>query len=110
MVSFSFIKFYEKTLAYNALVYYEENFYRNSIVKLQDKLRNNKPDEKLRDQLLQTIEKDNQITIDILRIVKKEFFSRLEPYCNQFQVKFGTFSILKQQHKAINISIKTRQP
>ena len=68
------------------MIFYDENFYKNSVVKLQEKLRNNKPDEKLREQLLQTIEKDNQITIDILRFVRKEFLSRLEPYCTQYQV------------------------
>lgn len=68
------------------MVFYEENYYRNSILKLQDKLRSNKPDEKLREQFLQMIEKDNQITVDIIRYVKKDFFSKLEPYCNQYQV------------------------
>jgi hypothetical protein len=71
---------------FNALLYYEENYYRKSIVKLQEKLRSNKPDEKLRDQLLQSIERDNQLTIDLIKYVKHEFQSHLEPYCAQYQV------------------------
>jgi hypothetical protein len=71
---------------FNALLYYEENYYRKSIVKLQEKLRSNKPDEKLRDQLLQSIERDNQLTIDLIKYVKHEFQSQLEPYCAQYQV------------------------
>ena len=71
---------------FNALLYYEENYYRKSILKLQEKLRSNKPDEKLRDQLLQSIERDNQLTIDLIKYVKHEFQSQLEPYCTQYQV------------------------
>jgi hypothetical protein len=78
--------FYEKSLIYNCLSYYEENFYKQSIIKLQDKLRTNKPDEKLRDQLNQMVEKDNSITIDIIRHVKKDYLNKLEPYLNQYQV------------------------
>lgn len=71
---------------FNALLFYEENYYRKSIIKLQEKLRSNKPDEKLRDQLLQSIERDNQLTIDLIKYVKHEFQSQLEPYCTQYQV------------------------
>lgn len=70
-----------------ALTYYEETYYRSSIDRLQEKIRaNNKADEKLRDQLLQMIEKDNQITCDIVKNIKKEFAAKLEPYCIQYQV------------------------
>ena len=55
-------------------------------MKLQDKLRHSKPDDKLRDQLLQLIEKDNQSTVEIIKYVKKDFLSKLEPFCNQYQV------------------------
>jgi len=71
---------------FNALLFYEENYYRKSNVKLQEKLHSNKPDEKLRDQLLQSIERDNQLTIDLIKYVKREFQSQLEPYCTQYQV------------------------
>lgn len=73
-------------MVYNALVFYEENYYRASILRLQEKLRTSKPDEKLRDQLIQMIERDNQITIDILKHVKKEYITKLEPYLIQYQV------------------------
>lgn len=73
-------------MVYNALVFYEESYYRASIVRLQEKLRNSKPDEKLRDQLIQSIEKDNQMTIDIIKHVQKDYITKLEPYLNQYQV------------------------
>ena len=95
MFLFFEFKYYEKTLIYNTLVFYEENVYRTSIVKLQDKLRTSKPtDEKLREQLLQLIEKDNQSTVDIIKYVKKDFHSKLEPYCNQYQVNFFLSRVL----------------
>ena len=57
-------------------------------MRLHEKLRNNnKTDEKLKEQLLQVLQKDNQLTIDIIKYVKKDYQSKLEPYCNQFQVK-----------------------
>jgi hypothetical protein len=68
------------------LKYFEEHYYRSTITKLQDKLRNTKVDEKLRDQLLQMIEKENQITFDIIKNIKNDFNSKLEPYCSQYQV------------------------
>ena len=69
-------------------MFYEENYYRNSIMRLHEKLRNNnKTDEKLKEQLLQILQKDNQLTIDIIKYVKKDYQSKLEPYCNQYQVK-----------------------
>ena len=74
-------------LTFNALLYYEEAFYRQSVGKLQEKLRaTNKTDEKLRDQLLQAVERDNQTTIEIIRHVKRELLALLDPYCKQFQV------------------------
>lgn len=73
-------------MVYNALVFYEENYYRASVIRLQEKLRNSKPDEKLRDQLIQSIEKDNQMTIDIIKHVQKDYITKLEPYLNQYQV------------------------
>ncbi len=57
-------------------------------MRLHEKLRNNnKTDEKLKEQLLQILQKDNQLTIDIIKYVKKDYQSKLEPYCNQYQVK-----------------------
>ena len=73
-------------MIYNALVYYEEKFYRNSLIRLQDKLKGIKTDEKLKENFLQIAEKENQTTIDIIKAVKRDFFSKLEPFCNQFQV------------------------
>lgn len=79
--------FYEKSLIYSCLSYYEENYYKQSIVKLQDKLRTSKLDEKCREQLNQMIERENSITVEIIRHVKKDYLSKLEPYLNQYQVK-----------------------
>lgn len=79
--------FYEKSLIYSCLSFYEENVYKQAVVKLQDKLRTSKPDEKFRDQLIQMIERDNSITVEIIRQVKKEYLAKLEPYLNQYQVK-----------------------
>ena len=57
------------------------------MVKVQDKIRNNnKIDDKIRDQFLQSIEKDNQITIDIINGVKNTYLNKLQHFCNQFQV------------------------
>jgi hypothetical protein len=69
------------------LNYYEENYYRGFILKFQDKLRNNKLDEKFRDQFLQSIEKDNQVTIDIINSIKTIYSNKLQQFCMQFQVK-----------------------
>jgi hypothetical protein len=75
-------------LTYNALLYYEEAFYRQSVAKLQEKLRaTNKSDEKLRDQLLQAVERDNHATIEIVRHVRRDFLALLDPYCKQYQVQ-----------------------
>lgn len=71
---------------YNALVYYEMNYYRNSIISMHEKCRNCTKEEKLRDQLLQMIEKENQLTVEIIRCIKREFMAKLEPYCAQYQV------------------------
>lgn len=69
------------------MVFYEENFYRSSIVRLQEKLRNtNKTDEKLKEQLMQLIQKDNQTTLDVIKYVRKDYMNKLEPFCSQFQV------------------------
>ena len=69
------------------MVFYEEKFYRNNIIKLQEKLRStNKTDEKLKEQLMQIIQRDNQITVDIIKYIKKDYMNKLEPYCNQYQV------------------------
>lgn len=77
------------------MVYYEENYYRNSIVKLQEKLRNtSKTDEKLKDQLLLLIQKENQTTVDIIKYVRKDYMNRLEPFCAQLHTsmeKLHTF-------------------
>lgn len=91
--------FYEKSLIYSCLSFYEENFYKQSILKLQDKLRTSKPDEKFRDQLIQIIERDNLITVEIIRQVKKDYLSKLEPYLNQYQVK--KYNLLKTLIKFI---------
>ncbi len=74
---------------------------------MQEKIRSSKPDEKLRDQLLQMIEKDNQITIDIVKNVKKEFATKLEPYCLQYHVSllqfiFNIFIKLKVFKASVN--------
>ncbi len=57
------------------------------MVKVQEKIRNNnKIDDKTRDQFLQSIEKDNQITIDIINSVKNAYMNKLQHFCVQFQV------------------------
>lgn len=86
--------FYEKSLIYSCLCFYEENFYKQSIVKLQDKLRPNKGDEKFRDQLIQVIERDNSTTVEIIRHVKKDYLTKLEPYLNQYQVGVAELFLL----------------
>ncbi len=73
-------------MIYNALVFYEEKYYRNSIIRLQDKLKSNKTDEKLKEHFLQLIEKENQTTVDIIKSIRRDYFSKLEPFCQQFQV------------------------
>jgi hypothetical protein len=79
------------------MVFYEENFYRNSILRLQEKMRNtNKTDEKLKEQLMQIIQKDNQITLDVIKYVKKDYMNKLEPFCSQFQVCFSWLSFQKK--------------
>lgn len=79
-------KFYEKSLIYNGLIFYEENFYKSSVLKIQDKIKSSKPDEKMRDHLLQIVERDNQITLDIINQIRRDFISKLEPYLTQYQV------------------------
>lgn len=74
--------FYEKSLIYVFLVHYEENFYKQSILKLQDKFRGSKQDENK----YRLIERENSITVEIIRHVKKDYFTKLEPYLNQYQV------------------------
>jgi hypothetical protein len=82
----NFQKHYERSAIDHALAYFEDVYYKASIAKLQDKVRSSKPDEKLRDQLLAMIEKDNQIIIDLMKNVRKDYNARLEPYCIQYQV------------------------
>lgn len=75
--------FYEKSLIYVFLLHYEEKFYKQSILKLQDKFRGSKQDENK----YRLIERENTITIEIIRHVKKDYFTKLEPYLSQYQVK-----------------------
>ena len=81
------------------MIFYEESYYRASIIRLQEKLRNSKPDEKLRDHLIQSIEKDNQMTIDIIKHVQKDYITKLEPYLNQYQVISSLFKKFKTKKK-----------
>lgn len=82
--------YFENTLIYNALMIYEENYYKNSLIKLQDKMRSSKLDEKARDQFLQSIERDNQITLDIINAMKTQYLNKLQPYCAQYQCTVDT--------------------
>ena len=60
------------------------------MLKFQEKMRPNyKLDDKFRDQFLQSLEKDNQITIDIINVVKSMYLNKLQHYCVQFQVGFN---------------------
>jgi hypothetical protein len=85
------LKRFERDAIYHALVYFEDVYYKASALKLQDKLRSGKPDEKQRDQWLALIEKDNQIAYDIIKSVRKEYAAKwhatLEPYCIHHQVE-----------------------
>jgi len=91
-------------------VFYEENYYRASIIKLQEKLRNtNKTDEKLKEQLMQLIHKDNQITVDIIKYLKKDYVSRLEPYCQRFNTSLdklhnfpGMYQVIQNAANLVN--------
>jgi hypothetical protein len=103
--------FYEKTLIYNALVYYEEKYYRNSIMKLQDKLKSSKTDEKLKEHFLQIIERENQTTVDIIKSIQRDYYSKLEPFCNQFQTTIeklhtfpGMYQIIQQTAGSVQYS------
>jgi hypothetical protein len=79
-------KYYENSILFNALTYYEDKYYRSSIARLQEKLRNNKLDDKTRDHFLQTIEKENQNIVEIINSIKTEYMSKLQQFCIQFQV------------------------
>jgi len=91
-------------------VFYEENYYRASIIKLQEKLRNtSKTDEKLKEQLMQLIQKDNQTTTDIIKYLKKDYATKLEPYCQQFQTSLdklhtfpGMYQIIQNAANSVN--------
>lgn len=77
---------WERNAIYNALVYFEDNFYKLMVNKIFDKFRGSKPDDKLRDQLLQWIERDNQVVCEIVKLVRKEYAAKVEPYCKQYMI------------------------
>ena len=61
------------------------NFYKRSISKLHEKMRNSKSDDKFKETLLNSIEKENAITIEIIRYIKNQYLELLETYCKTYQ-------------------------
>ena len=61
--------------------------------------------------LLQIIEKDNQNTVEIIKFVKKDFLSKLEPFCNQYQTTVdklhnipGMYQIMQTAASSVNFT------